>query len=357
VSFKRDSLAVLLDRTYANYTGLFRPLDKTPRQNLLKVFASVDAGIYHQLLGDLDFLAKQIFPDTAEGEYLREHWSGKVTPLHAITAAGEVTMTGIANKPIPAGVVFESAAAGERYYLNNAYRLDGGGQAIVTVKAENPGQQGNLAAGEKLFIISALPAGIDSHAVASGAGIIGGCDAETDEEYLARVLAALRNPSRYGKIGDFALWARDASAEVSAAWEFRNFGVFGVLLIQVIKGNQIDGVHQVDNLEEVRNYIKQAAPPVLFEVRTPNIILVNPSVSLPSQEDSQANRELAENRMKSWMQLAAKPGAQITAGALCLAIIDGVTITDAAVKIDGSAVGITATTILEYPYIGEIIWE
>jgi uncharacterized phage protein gp47/JayE len=331
-------------------------LDKTPRQNLLKVFASVDAGIYHQLLGDLDFLAKQIFPDTAEGEYLREHWSSKVPPLYAITASGEITMTGTANKPIPSGVVFE-AASGERYYLGNAYRIGSNGQAIVAGKAENPGQQGNLAAGEKLSVISAVPVGIDSEAVVSGNGIIGGADAETDEEYLARVLAFLRNPSRYGKTGDFALWARDATAEVSAAWEYKNFGVFGAVLIQVIKGNQIDGVHPVDNLSEVRNYISQVAPPVLFEVRTPKIISVNPSISLPSQEDSQANRELAEARMKAWMQLATKPGVQITAGALRMAVIDGVTITDAAVKLSGDTVGIISTTILEYPYIGEILWE
>jgi len=356
VSFKRDSLAVLLDRIYANYTSQFRPLDKTPRQNLLKVFASIDAGIYHQLLGDLDFLAKQIFPDTAEGEYLREHWSSKVPPLYAITASGEITMTGAANKPIPSGVVFE-AASGERYYLESANRLGNNGQALVIVKAEKPGQQGNLAAGEKLSTISALPVGIDSEAVVSSDGIIGGADAETDEEYLARVLAALRNPSRYGKKDDFALWAKDASAEVSAAWEYKNFGVFGAVLIQVIKGNQIDGVHPVDNLAEVRNYISKVAPPVLFEVRTPKIISVNPSISLPPLEDSQANRELAEARMKTWMQLATKPGVQITAGALRMAVIDGVTITDTTVKLSGDTVGIVSTTILEYPYIGEIIWE
>jgi len=356
VPFKRDSLAVLLDRAYSNYTSLFRPLDKTPRQNLLKVFASVDAGIYHQLLGDLDFLAKQIFPDTAEGEYLREHWSSKVPPLYAITAFGEATVTGLANKTIPAGVIFK-AASGERYYLNSAAPLDGNGEAVVTVKAENPGQRGNLAAGEKLAIITAIPVGIDSQATVSGGGITGGADAETDEEYLARVLAALRNPSRYGKTGDFALWAMDASAEVSAAWEFKNFGFFGAVLVQVIKGNQIDGVHPVDNLAEVRNYIRDAAPPVLFEVRTPSIIDVNPSVSLPLHEDTQANRELAENRIRTYTQKTAKPGGQITAGALRQAVIDGVAISDATVKLGGDILGSVTTTILEYPCIGEIIWE
>jgi uncharacterized phage protein gp47/JayE len=235
--------------------------------------------------------------------------------------------------------------------------LDAAGQAAVTVKAENPGQQGNLAAGEKLPVISAIPAGIDSEAVVSGAGIIGGSDAETDEEYLVRVLAALQNYPRYGKQDDFALWAKDASPEVSAAWEFKNFGVFGAVLIQVIKGNQIDGVYPVDNLSEVRNYINTVAPPVLFEVRTPDIIAVNPSASLPAGEDSQNNRELAMSRMKTYMQFAAKPGARITAGALRLAVIDGVTITDVTVKLDGSTAGITSTTILEYPYFGDVTWE
>jgi len=356
VSFKRDSLSVLLNRTYANYTSIFRPLDKTPRQNLLKVFASVDAGIYHQLLGDLDFLAKQIFPDTAEGKYLREHWSTRVPPLYASTAIGEVEMTGTADKPIPSGVVFE-AASGERYYMNTVGKLNGNGQAIVTVKAETSGQQGNLAAGEKLSVISTIPTGIDSQAIVSSSGIIGGVDAETDEEYLARVLATLRNPSRYGKPGDYALWAKDASAEVSSAWEYWNFGVFSAVLIQVIRGTQVDGVHPVGNLAEVRDYINSVSPPVLFEVRTPEIIHINPSASLIPQEDSQPNRDLAEARIKTWMQLATKPGIQITAGALRLAVIDGVTITDITIKLNGDVAGIVPTTILQYPYIGEVVWE
>jgi uncharacterized phage protein gp47/JayE len=356
MSFKRDSLAVLFDRSYANYTSLFRPFDKTPRQNLLKVFASVEAGMYHQLLGDLDFLSKQIFPDTAEGEYLREHWSSKTTPLYAIAASGEITLTGFPNKSVPSGVVF-GAKSGEHYYLDKSYKLDASGQAIATIKAENPGAQGNLDPGEKLSIISAIPAGVNSEAVVSGSGIVGGVEAETDEEYLVRVLATLRAPSRYGKKDDFALWARDASAEVNMAWAFKNFGVFGAVLIQALNGNQIDGVHAVDNLEAVRNYINDNAPPILFEVRTPNIIPINPSASLPTNEDSQANRELAVNRMKAYMQLIAKPGAKITAGALRLAVIDGISITDVTIKLGGSTIGIVTTTILEYPYIGEVTWE
>jgi uncharacterized phage protein gp47/JayE len=356
VPFKRDSAAVILDRVYANYISLFKPLDKTPRHNLLKVFASVDAGIYHQNLGDLDFLALQLFPDTAEGEYLREHWSSRVTPLYAVAANGTILVTGLPHKPIPSGLIFASASD-ERYYNEKSYKIGADGEVGVQVKALNTGLITNLAAGEELSIVSSIPPGVDSKAVVSGEGINGGADAESDEEYLARVLLWLRNPVRYGKTGHFAAWARDASPEVSMAWEYKNFGVFGALLIQVIAGNQMDGIEPVDNLEEVTRYINQEAPPVLFTVRTPDIISLNPVVSLPPQEDSQENRETAVSRMKAFLQLLSMPGIQVTAGALRDAIIDGVKITGAAVKLNDDMTGIVQTTILQYPSLGEVSWE
>jgi hypothetical protein len=99
--FGRESLAALLDRSYHNYMSLFKPLDKTPRYNLLKIFSQVDAGMYHQLVGDLAFLADQIFPDTASGEYLRLHWSDRVPPLYAVAAAGTVLIPGVPTPPSP----------------------------------------------------------------------------------------------------------------------------------------------------------------------------------------------------------------------------------------------------------------
>jgi uncharacterized phage protein gp47/JayE len=354
--FKRDSLGVMLNRIYANYVSLFKPLDKTPRQSLLKVFSAVDAGIYHQLLGDLDFLSIQLFPDTATGAYLREHWSSRILPLHAIAANGDVILSGLPNKPVPAGIVFKSAV-GETYYTEGAYKLGADGTIIARIKAQDTRLKTNLAECEELSIVSAIPAGIDSKAVVASGGILGGADAETDEEYLIRVLMQLRNPSRYGKKDDFVSWAMDASPEVSAAWEFKNFGVFGAVLIQIINGNQINGISPVLNINEIKNYMNEVAPPVLFEVRTPEIINLNPAVTLPPAEDSYRNRELAVNRMKAYMQILAKPGVSVTVGALRTAIIDGVAITDATVKIDGSITGIMYTTILQYPYIGAVTWD
>ena len=354
--FNRDTLPVILDRVYNNYMSLLKPLDKTPRYNLLKVLSSVDAGIYHQLLGDLDFLSLQIFPDTAIGEYLRLHWSDRVPPLHAIAAIGRIEISGVSNAAVPAGLVY-SSSSGKRYFTENSYRIGEDGKVIVLVKAEESGTDSNLPEGQSLNMVSSIPPGIDSEAVTASGGIIGGADGERDEEYLARVLVSIRNKTRYGKPGDFAAWANDSSPEVTKAWEFKNFSILGALLIQCIGGNQFDGIIQVGNLAVVTDYISSVAPPVIFTVRTPDLIPINPTIALLPTEDTLSNRGIVENRLKTYLQATAAPGINYTAGILREAIIDGVTISTATVKISGSTTGIIATTILQYPIAGTITWE
>ncbi|MDR0322366.1 MAG: baseplate J/gp47 family protein [Treponema sp.] len=356
MAFNKDSLHVLRERTLANYLSLFKPLDKTPRHSLVSVMANIDAGLSHMLQGDLVFLSKQLFPDTAEGEYLRTHWSSTVPPLYAIAAIGKVEVSGIAGTPVPAGIVFKSAS-GKRYFTEKAYKISDNGRALVDVKAESAGLDSNLTEGNSLAIVSAIPSCINSNAFVTEPGILGGVDAESDEEYLARVLAALHNPVRYGKPGDYSAWAIDSSPEVSNAWEFKNFGVFGALLIQVINGNQKDGIYQVMNLAAVRDYINTVAPPIVFTVRTPSLISLNPEIQLSLQEDTMENRELAETRLKAYLQHTAKPGVKITAGSLRDAIIDGVKISELTVKLAGNSAGSIQTTILEYPVLGTITWE
>ena len=355
MAFLRDSLQVLKQRTLANYLSLFKPLDRTPRHNLVSVIANVDAGLFHMLQGDLVFLSKQLFPDTAEGEYLRTHWSLFIPPLYAVAAIGKTEVHGIIKKPVPAGTVFKSNT-GKRYFSEKVFYIGDDGKVLVDIRAEEAGQDSNLSAGSALSIVSAIYSGIDSDAIVNEAGISGGMDAESDEEYLARVLIHLRNPVRYGQKGDYAAWALDSTPEVSNAWEFKNFGVFGALLIQVINGNQQNGVQQVHNLNAVRDYISAVSPPVVFEVRTPVFISIDPEINLLPHEDSQENREMAEKRLKIYLQYTAKPGICITSGALRESIIDGINITNVIVKISGDITGNLQTTILQYPVLGKITW-
>jgi len=356
--FKRDSLHTILDRTYANYVSLYKPLDKTPRHNLLKVLSAVDAGIYHQLLGDLDFLALQLFPDTATGKTLREHWSTRVPPLYATAAFGKIMVNGSPNVAVPAGIVFASVATSERYYTEKQYRINSEGFVIVYARSENFGAGVNLSENDKLKIVSAIPAGVDSEAEVAEGGIVGGMDGETDEEYLVRVLTEMRGQFRYGKEDDFSGWALDSSPEVSAAWEYKNFSVFGALLIMVINGNQFDGVRQVSNLNVIKKYIEKYTPPLCFTVRTPEIIQINPEIALLPEEDNLTNRQTAVTRILNYLQALARPGFRVSAENLKTAVVDGISLTNGTVvKINGSTSGIIPATILQYPVLGEVLWK
>lgn len=353
MAFERETLQSILDRTWSNYMSLLKPLDKTPRYNLLKVLAYTEGGGIHQLLGDLSFLSVQIFPDSASGEYLRAHWSDRVPPLYASAAAGEVIQTGSPGASVPKGLVYTSAT-GKRYYTSRSYTVGENGRCKVWVTAEESGSESNLEAGSVLSIASALSAGMDSTGTVSENGILGGVNGETDEEYLSRVLTALRNTTRYGKTGDFAAWAADSSSEVTKAFEIPNFSVFGSLLVQCIHGNQIDGVEQVHNTAEVQSYIEQHAPPVIFTVRTPELVEINPAVHLFEGEDTVSNRNLVVQRLKVYLNAKAEPGCTLTQAMLQTAITDGVTISKASLTLPGGEV---STTVLQYPVLGEVSWS
>ena len=349
----RESLPVLLDRMYAAYMSRFKPLDQTARHNLIRVLSEVQAGMYHQLLGDLSFLADQLFPDTATGDYLRMHWSDRVPPLYAVSAVGRAEVKGVVGTAVPSGLVYTSAS-GKRYFTDKATKIDSTGKAEIWLQAEEAGATSNLASVQKLKLSSAVPTGLASEAITLGSGIVGGVDEESDEEYLSRVLLSLRNTTRYGKIGDFAAWAVDSSADVSKAFEFKNFGVFGALLIQVISGDHFNGITQVGNLSVVTSYIDSVAPPVLYTVRTPALCPIDMTITLLVAESSGENQSTTEQRIKTYLNASARPGVRYTEGSFRDAIVDGIRISWAKVELTNGSHGEFTTTILEYPVWGTV---
>ncbi len=350
MDFDRPTLTELQERVSNDYLTRFQLLKKTPRYNLLSAISKTDAGMYHGLYSNLVYLSRQIFPDTAEGEMLRAHWSDRVPPLSATGAIGPVQFSGTPSAPVPAGLLLKHAN-GQEYYLPSAVKIAAGGTISGTIKASVSGAAANLEAGETLSIISSVPPGVNNIVTVVSPGLTGGIDSESDEDYLARVLLYLRSSSRYGKKGDFAAWAIDSSPEVSNAWEFKNYSIFGALLIQVVQGSHLTGLSQVTNLELVKSYIETVAPPALFTVKTPEILFINPTVTLLPTEDTLANRELAENRMKTYLSIKIEPGITVTAAQIRDSIVDGLILTDATVVIERGS-----STKLQILDTGVITW-
>jgi uncharacterized phage protein gp47/JayE len=224
MSYSRPTLPELDLRIQQDFFSRFLPLAKTTRYNILTILTKTNAGLYHLVYGNLDFLSKQIFPDSPEGEYLRAHWSDRVPPLAPSFAVGPAVFSGNDGSPIPAGLLLQSNT-GIFYSLQAAVSIDG---ETVTgyVKSLTAGSEGNLAEGSPLTIVSTLPPGVDSDVTVGTGGVSGGSNGESDEEYLSRVLNYIRTGQRYGKPGDWAAWRR------MRPWRFQKVLRFLILGIQ-----------------------------------------------------------------------------------------------------------------------------
>lgn len=211
--------------------------------------ASCAEGLYaHQ-----GWIVKQIFPDSADTEYLELHAALKgLNRKPAVAASGTVTLTGEAGREAPPGL--EAKAADGRMFLTTAAAVIGEtGTAAVTAAAAVAGVAGNTIAGTTLTL-STAPLGIDSRATVLS--MRGGVERETDTELLARLLEIIRRPPAGGNKYDFRRWAMEVPG-VTNAFVYPLRRGLGTIDVAVISGN---GLPSEDILQAVRDHIEDVRP-------------------------------------------------------------------------------------------------
>lgn len=165
--------------------------------------ASVAEGIYkHQ-----QWITRQIFPDTADAEYLELHAATRSLKLKSATAAAGgsgIVATGVAGEPLPAGLTFTLNDDGRQYMSTAAVVIDGLGQVNIPARALIAGAAGNAAPGTSGTFVNA-PAVLDSTAVIGE--MVGGVDRELHESLLIRLLELIRRPPAGGNKYDYRRWA------------------------------------------------------------------------------------------------------------------------------------------------------
>ena len=344
MGFKTPSLKELQER---HYEDLRTRLGRTPGDyDILKINSAVNAGMFHLLHENLRFLSLQLFPDTAEGEFLDAHWAwrSKYRQMESF-ASGTVEVSGTAGARIPAGHSWESG--GVAWAASKAAVIGADGKVVVEVRALTPGKKGNVAKGAKLT--GALPL-VGVEAEAESLGIRGGSPRESNANYRQRMIASLRDKTRYGKKGDWAAWALDSSSEVVKAWEFPFSDARGLLLIQVLGPQDAP----VANLAAVKRYIEDKAPPALWAVETPAIQSVNVTINIQeAAEDTAANRTAVATALRAWLAKRGKPGMALTVGLLSNVASSPAGVTYAQVTFPGAA---PVLSIRQYPKIGVITW-
>jgi uncharacterized phage protein gp47/JayE len=228
MAFNRPSLADIIARVFADIRSRLPGVEPTLRRSASGALGAAEAGAVHGLYGNLEYLAGQILPDTAETAYLARH-----AALHgiyrkaAVSATGLAVFTGVTGSALPAGTLVISAKGQE--YSTAALAALEGGTATVAISAVLAGDAGDLDAGSALALVSAVP-GVDSSATVAAGGLSGGEEEESDNALRDRLLAKLRNPPQGGSLADYQAWALSIPG-ITRVWVVANGLGLGTVLV------------------------------------------------------------------------------------------------------------------------------
>jgi len=319
------------------------------------VRAAATAAAVEGLYSHQAWIARQIFPDSADKEYLEKHAELKgLTRKRATAAQGAATFTGTAGAAIAVGTEVKTVAA-LSFVTTEAGTIGPdttgtGGTALVPVQASATGTESNLASGTALTLTSA-PSGVQGAATLTTA-TTGGTVAETNAELLARLLDVLRNPTGGGNKADWRRWALAVDG-VSEAYVFplrRGLGTVDVCITSA------GGLPSAAILAACRAHLDEERPPGAsdFQVLAPSLVAVAVSVKVRLSGLTKAQAETAIETALGVYFATLEPGdtAYLSRIETAISGVDGVV--DRQVTSPTASVAVGA---IEWPRLGVVIVE
>lgn len=272
--FERKTLQENVAEVEAGLASRLPGADTHLRRAVLAVLARVVAGVVYGLDAFISYVARQILPDTAEGENLHRHcriW--RVTPKLEEAAAGSVVFAGVAGPSMPAGTLMQRGD-GVQYESTSEAGIQGG-KAVVPVRAVVAGVGGNAAAGTVISLVSPQEGFEFSGSVAAN-GITGGVDAEQDARLRPRLLARIQRPPRGGSYADWERWALEVPG-VTRAWPRPGWMGRGTVGLCFVMDEAEDIIPGEEMLARMREHLtSRATKPVTADVYefapTPKVI-------------------------------------------------------------------------------------
>jgi len=256
--FDRPALADIISRVATDIVSRLPGGDARLRRNFLAVLARVQAGAVHGLYGYLDFISRQVMPDTAETEYL-DRWAGiwGITRKAAAAAQGDVAFTGVSGSTIPADTLLQRSDGAEFTTDAEATLADGAATAAVT--AVEAGEDGNTEAASTLTLVNPV-SGVNSEAVVDDDGLTGGADTESDDDLRQRLLDRIKEPPHGGADFDYKAWALE-TAGVTRAWCFPAWLGLGTVGVSFVCDDQESSIiPDAGMVTAVQDYIDARRP-------------------------------------------------------------------------------------------------
>lgn len=227
----RPTLTELVDQMRLDVEGAMRSAIAWVRHRVLDVLVRVYAAALHALYGTVLAVARQLFPMTADEDYLELHASTWDVARNAATAAsGAITITGTNGAVLAAGALLARIDGAQ--FATTAEAIIADGEASVAVEAVEPGAAGNSIAGTQLTAITAA-AGVNAVATVEAGGLAGGNAIETVEAWRARILTRIRTRGRVGTAADYESWALDVPG-VTRVWikpQWLGIGTLGIFFV------------------------------------------------------------------------------------------------------------------------------
>lgn len=305
--FARPSLLELIERVDAELATRLG-LGALLRRSVLGAVARVVAGASHQLHGHLDWIADQVFPDTADAEHL-ERWASiwGLARKPATYAEGSIVVTGAPDTVVPAGTRW-IRPSGEEYSSTAEVQLVSS-SGVVSIEALEPGAAGNAAEGAILTVQGVVPGLLAGATVAVG-GLSGGGEAEADAALRQRILARIQEPPMGGAAHDYIAWAL-AVPGVTRAWVQPLWEGPGTVRVIVVTDDAEDGpLPSSSKLLEVAAYIEERRP-VTASVTVAAPLLVPLDLTLTVTPDTAAVREAVEASLEDLLRREAVPGGTL----------------------------------------------
>lgn len=314
--FQRDDLQTLIERARADIKARLSIDGAIVRRSTADIIATENAGSAHLSYGALDFLALQLFVDSANRENLiRIGAFFGLTPNAATFASGTLTATGVDPTPIPLGTFFVRDDAAR--YESTAGVIMAGGTATVPVTAVLAGDAGNTETAATLNLESPI-AGVDTATTVDAPGLEGGNDEESTDDFRARVLEFLRSSPAGGSDTDYIVWTMDVFSDAEV-WVFENTPALGqveVLFVRVDPDGTVNfpSAGEILQVQTALDGLRPATAEVNADAPTDAPLAFN----LTIDPDTAVNQTAVDNELKDMIAAQAEAGDGVGRGTIFL---------------------------------------
>lgn len=278
MAFAIPSLRDLVERARLNFRAYLPGTDAWLWPNNIGPSAKVMAGLIHEAFGFADYVARQKFALTADGDSLDMHGAELgMARRSATVSSGDAVFTATTALAVADGAIL-ARSDGLTYRLGSAGSIAGPGSLTLPVVSEESGKATIAVEGTSLSVSSGVT-GTATVLVGTG-GLVGGADREGDESFRERILFRKRNVPQGGSAADYVMWASEIPGVTRVFVERIWAGSGTVRVFPIFDDDYPGGIAPAGRIMQVSDYLETLRPAgAALTVSAPNATVIDVVIS------------------------------------------------------------------------------